>query len=287
MGLALSPDGETLYIQAWLDRTVNAYDVSSLSPPPALEWSTRTVGEEPLADDELIGKRVFYNSSDTRMAESGYLTCAHCHPDGRDDGLVWDLTDRGEGLRNTTSLLPLGELGTGVFHWTGNFDELQDFENDIRGSFGGSGFLSEEQWEASSDTLGEPKSGLSEELDALSAFVLSLQPPVSPYEPPIGGEQAFLALGCADCHPSPTFTDSQASPLIRHDIGTITDASGQRMGVEIDGFDTPTLIGLFQSAPYLHDGSARTPEEAVLAHDGSDQISALELALIVDYLMSL
>lgn len=218
MGLALSPDGETLYIQAWLDRTVNAYDVSSLSPPPALEWSTRTVGEEPLADDELIGKRVFYNSSDTRMAESGYLTCAHCHPDGRDDGLVWDFTDRGEGLRNTTSLLPLGELGTGVFHWTGNFDELQDFENDIRGSFGGSGFLSEEQWEASSDTLGEPKSGLSEELDALSAFVLSLQPPVSPYEAPIGGEQAFLALGCADCHPSPTFTDSQARPLIRHDI---------------------------------------------------------------------
>jgi DNA-binding beta-propeller fold protein YncE len=287
MGLALSPDGETLYIQAWLDRRVNAYDVSSLSPPPALMWSTRTVSEEPLADDVLLGKIVFYNSSDPRMAESGYLTCAHCHPDGRDDGLVWDFTDRGEGLRNTTSLLPLGQLNPGAFHWTGNFDELQDFENDIRGGFGGLGFLSDEQWESTSETLGEPKAGLSLELDALAAYVLSLEPPESPFEAPLEGEQAFVEAGCAVCHPGPTFTDSQLNPVVRHDIGTITTGSGQRLGVELDGFDTPTLLGVFQSAPYLHDGSAVTINEAIMAHDGADQISESDLDLIVGYLLSL
>ena len=55
----------------------------------------------------------------------------------------------------------------------------------------------------------------------------------------------------------------------------------------MDGFDTPTLLGVFQSAPYLHDGSAVTINEAIMAHDGADQISESDLDLIVGYLLSL
>ena len=68
------------------------------------------------------------------------------------------------------------------------------------------------------------------------------------------------------CHSDPLGTDSKTGS--RHDVGTITAASGQRLGQNLDGFDTPTLFGLGTSAPYLHDGSATTVEAAITAHSG-------------------
>ena len=84
------------------------------------------VGSEP--DPVLaLGEKIFHASGDLRMSRDGYLSCASCHPDGADDGHTWDFTDRGEGRRNTPSLRSGLD---GLLHWTGNFDELQDFEQD-------------------------------------------------------------------------------------------------------------------------------------------------------------
>ena len=58
-------------------------------------------------------------------------------------------------------------MAHGNVHWTANFDEIQDFENDIRGRFGGRGFLSDGEFAVTSDPLGSPKAGLSEDLDIL------------------------------------------------------------------------------------------------------------------------
>jgi hypothetical protein len=59
------------------------------------------------------------------------MSCASCHNDGSHDGRTWDLTGFGEGLRNTSSLR--GRAGAqGLLHWSGNFDEVQDFEGQIR-----------------------------------------------------------------------------------------------------------------------------------------------------------
>jgi hypothetical protein len=70
----------------------------------------------------------------------------------------------------------------------------------------------------------------------------------------------FVRLGCAGCHPNGG-TDSrwigEAEPLL-HDVGTLTDASGQRMGGPLTGLDTPDLRGCWSTPPYLHDGSARS-----------------------------
>ena len=49
-------------------------------------------------------------------------------------------------------------------------------------------------------------------------------------------------------------------------MGTLTPASGQRLGGPLEGLDVPTLRGVWASAPYLHDGSAPTLE-AVLMRD--------------------
>ena len=75
------------------------------------------------------------------MTRDGYISCAGCHTDGDSDNRVWDFTDRGEGLRNTISLLGRVGTGNGRVHWTANFDEIHDFENDIRFEFEGVGFL--------------------------------------------------------------------------------------------------------------------------------------------------
>src|SRR6185436_18025715 len=131
----------------------------------------------------LLGKKIFYNAADPRMSRDSYTSCASCHLDGDNDGRTWDFTQFGEGVRATSSLLGRGGMGQGPVHWTGNFDEIQDFENDMRGAaFGGTGFLSEGDFAATSDTLGATKAGRNADLDALAAFVgsLSVSPP-SPF----------------------------------------------------------------------------------------------------------
>lgn len=288
--LKLAEDGETLFIYSWLDREIIAYDVSNSTQVTEL-WRKSIIDEEPLEAEILRGKKLFYSASDKRITRSGYISCGACHPDGSHDGQTWDFTDRGEGLRNTTSLLGRAGMGMGRLHWSGNFDEVQDFENDIREAFGGKGFLSDEDWAETADTLGEEKAGRSTDLDALAAFVATLSEITpSPYEiDEIDevGELNFNMLGCADCHPAPLYTDSDTMIPIRHDVGTIQESSGGRLGGELDGLDTPTLLGLWNSGPYLHDGRAQTISESISAHDGYEELSPEILSSIENFLLSL
>jgi hypothetical protein len=284
-GLVVADDGDTLVVNATLSREVRAYDVSNLSVLPPLRWSYPTVEDDPLSPTVLLGKQLFNDSRDPRLAKHGYVACATCHPEGDHDGQTWDFTGRGEGLRNTTSLLGRAGTGMGPVHWTGNFDEIQDFEHDIRGPFGGTGLMDDTDFESTGGPLGSPKAGLSADLDALAAYVTTLaETPVSPFPEPPGGADLFAASGCDSCHPAPLFTDSALD--VRHDIGTLTSDSGQRLGGPLDGLDTPTLLGSWDGAPYLHDGSVPTIEAAIEAHDSAPTDPA-EITLLADYVRSL
>ena len=295
-GLTLDDRGR-LYVQNFMGRSLSVFDVAALLR--GTESSARLLAEidlvanETLSDSVLLGKLIFYDASSRRMSLDGYLSCASCHVDGAQDGRTWDFTDRGEGLRNTISLQGRGgTLLHGPVHWTGNFDEIQDFESDIRSHFGGSGFMSDDDFDSGtrSDPLGDPKAGLSTELDALAAYVSSLTAvPPSPYRTADGsltaqgelGRQVFANTGCDDCHGGAAFTDS--APGVRHDVGTIGAASGKRLGETLAGLDTPTLKGVWATAPYLHDGSASTLSEAVEAHSDVS-LSDSALAALVSYL---
>jgi cytochrome c peroxidase len=184
-------------------------------------------------------------------------------------------------------------------HWSANFDEIQDFEHDIRNAFGGLGFIDDPGFGESAigTPMGAPKAGASAELDALAAFVTSLDTvPRSPFRNADGsltddgaaGERIFVALGCDACHAGPDFTDSATG--IVHDVGTITALSGQRLGGALEGIDTPTLLGVWQTAPYLHDGSAATLEDVLVArnpddrHGATSTLSPAELDQLVAYL---
>jgi len=269
-GVALDESGERLFVWAELERQVRVYDIRDLSAEPPLLAAIDTVDDEPLDPEVLRGKQIFASAVDPRMSRTSYLSCASCHLDGEGDNLVYDFTQRGEGLRNTIALQ--GSAQHFPLHWSGNFDEVQDFENDIRLHQGGTGFLSEADWGATSDPLGDPKAGLSEELDALAAYVASLtEVGTSPFagtDPDLEaqGEALFTSAGCATCHGGPSFTDGLA-----HDVGTITESSGQRLGTELTALNTPALTALWRTAPYLHDGSAATLRAVLTTHNPTDQ----------------
>src|SRR5262245_21318825 len=55
-----------------------------------------------------------------------------------------------------------------------------------------------------------------------------------------------------------------------HDVGTITEDSGTRAGEPLFGIDTPTLLGVWETAPYLHDGSAPTLRDVLTSKNPDD-----------------
>ncbi len=208
--------------------------------------------------------------------------------------------ERGGGESKTGALRGRRGTGHGPVHWTANFDEIQDFENDIRAHFGGNGFLSNEDWlaEDRSDPLGAPKAGLSDALDALAAYVGSLDEFArSPHRGPDGamteaalrGRATFESLQCRTCHAGERLTDSGSVVGRLHDVGTIAASSGQRRGEPLAGFDTPTLRGLFDGAPYFHDGSAATLDQVLLrpGHGDAHALSDADRGDLVVFLSSI
>ncbi len=85
--------------------------------------------------------------------------------------------------------------------------------------------------------------------------------------------------GCAACHPAPLFIPEPPAPL--------TIAAG--VGTGLAPINVPSLRGLWNTAPYLHDGSAATLLD-VLTRDSGGQhgatsgLDAQELAALVAYL---
>jgi cytochrome c peroxidase len=103
-------------------------------------------------------------------------------------------------------------------------------------------------------------------------------------------------VGCSSCHdPDSGFTDGQA-----HDVESLSAAereelkqsgSGKAPEPTADAFDTPTLRQVGLTAPYFHDGSAKTLDDVV---DGNrdrmgktSQLSTGERRALVAYLRTL
>ena len=94
-----------------------------------------------------------------------------------------------------------------------------------------------------------------------------------------GGSRLFAQVGCADCHVRSLTTGESTVAALRfrafrpysdfllHDMGDLGDGieQGQATGREMR---TAPLWGLRLLTTFLHDGRARTVEDAILAHDG-------------------
>jgi cytochrome c peroxidase len=235
---------------------------------------------------------LFHTSDEPRLSLAQWISCNTCHFEGEHDGRTW--TFGFAGPRNTTSLL--GMIETYPLRWSGEWDESADSEFANRKENFGSGLIDGEMncSVSPADCVHHPPNqGRSYDLDCLAAFIDSLQMPLSPShargEPLSEAErrgQAIFndpALGCITCHPSPLYTDQQM-----HDVGTVT--ADERIG---PAYDTPGLRGLYDSAPYFHDGSALTLHDALTRpspegeHDVRGALAEDEIQDLIDFLMAL
>ncbi len=261
----VAPDGRTVFIYHALDFEVVAFDADTCQ-----EQGRVAITENPLGDEQLVGKKLFYAALQP-MVGRRWISCASCHPDGEPDGRTWH---NPEGLRNTQSLA--GMAWTHPIHWSGDRDEVQDFEHTIRGPLmQGRGLLAGRL----NPPLGQPNKGLSESLDAIAAYSNSHAVRLSPHSK--GGLSAAARrgrtifasprTGCSRCHNGPFYSDSRPGPaadIVRHDVGTGHQDPTEKMG---PAYDTPTLLGIYRTAPYLHDGRATTLIEVLREQNPDDK----------------
>jgi len=294
-GVVVSADNTRLYVHNFIGRSISVVDISALTTrgefASTLLATVGSVGTEKLSASVLLGKQLFYDARDARLARDSYMSCASCHHDGAHDGRTWDITAQGEGLRNTISLRGRAGMGHGRLHWSGNFDEVQDFEGQIRSLAGGTGLMSDAAFGTGTrnQPLGTAKAGVSADLDALAAYVNSLSVmPQSAQRSSTGaltadavaGRTVFAKQNCASCHGGTNFA---TSGLLLADVGTIKPSSGKRLGEALSGTDVPTLRDVALTGPYLHDGSVAALGAAVTAHRGVT-LSDADLGNLVAYL---
>ena len=274
-GIALSPDGQRAYVNNTLDGTVSVLDAQRYRV-----ISEIVITEIPLPPALLNGKRLFHSSATEQLAREQWISCHTCHFEGEQDGRTWFFGFAGP--RNTTSLL--GMVATYPLRWSGEWDESADAEFAIRREQFGLGLIQGEMH----PTLGAPNQGRSYDLDCLALYMDGLALPPSPH--PLDavaqrGQAVFERedTQCAACHPAPLYTDLRA-----HDVGTAT--VDERIG---PAYDTPTLNGVWATAPYLHDGSAATLRDVLVARNPDDrhgvtsQLSEGEIAALIAYMRAL
>ena len=102
---------------------------------------------------------------------------------------------------------------------------------------------------------------------AIDRYLKSLKPVPSPYlvkgklsQAAKRGEKVFEKAQCASCHSGPLYTN-----LKKYDVGIGT---GREKNLE---FDTPNLIEVWRTAPYLYDGRALTMREVLIKYNPSDK----------------
>jgi len=285
-GIVISPDGNTAYVNNTLAGTVSVVDTQTYAVTAVI-----TVTDIPLPPVLLRGKRLFHSSARPELAQARWISCNTCHVEGEHDGRTWLLQYTGSVppgaspiiTRNTTSLL--GMIETYPLRWSAEWDESADSEFSIRFEQFGTGLIDD----AMHPTLGPPNQGRSYDLDCLAAFIDSLTPPprthtLTPAER--RGQAIFesAGTGCATCHPAPVYTDLQV-----HDVGT-ANALGEWFGPLMD---TPTLRFLYDSAPYLHDGSAATLRDVLTTANPDDEhgitshLTEQEIADLIAFLSAL
>lgn len=225
----------------------------TLRPWPAPTLSARDRGE------------LLFSSA--RLSLDGWFSCHSCHTDGHTNGANADTDGDGNfgAPKNTPSLLGVGR--TGPWGWTGRFERLEDqIQNSITTTLSG-GFPSKE------------------EIADLAIYLRSLQPldrrarrAPSAEKRVTRGRDVFLTRGCQKCHAGSSLTSIGV-----RDVGLDDGLGGHR------AFNPPSLRGAAHSAPYLHDGRARSLAAVFSEHEHQldRPLADEELADLVAYLQSL
>ena len=276
-GILLSKDGKQLYVANRLDDNIAVIDTTK-----DRVVSTIDLGGPKAVDALRRGERLFYTAD---FAFQGQFGCANCHLDSTIDGLQWDLEPDGFGkdIVDNRSLENLA--GTEPFKWNGGNPDMPT-----------------ECGPRTEKFFFRSQSFNQQQLTDLVTFVYSL-----PYRPnrsrlangdltpaqergkaifertkSKSGKAIPEANQCVYCHSGPKYTNQQQ---VNVGTGKPTDRSPV--------VDVPQLSNVAYSAPYLHDGSARSLEEIWTVfnpkdtHGVSNDLTKDELNDLIEYLKTL
>jgi hypothetical protein len=211
-GMVLSPDGMELYVAEHLQDRIGIISTESLETTGTID-----LGGPRRTTVIRHGRRLFNSAGGTFQNQ---YSCFTCHPDGHEDGLVYNMAskDMGRNMTNTQSLRNVGD--TPPYKWNGKNQTVYK-QDGMRFS--------------TVLTRNEPFSY--KELDAISAYIMTgiPNPPNLIYNPEgeltdaqkrgkeifersydFFGNEIPVVNRCVTCHPPPYYTNREMA-----DVGTL------------------------------------------------------------------
>jgi cytochrome c peroxidase len=263
LAVRFTPDGARAVVANYLLDALQVVDVKS-----AKVAKTIALGGPAKPSEARLGEAVFY---DAKRSHHQWFSCHTCHPDGHTSGRSFDtLNDDSQSNPKMTPTLR-GVAKTGPYTWHGWQDDLGDaVEKSITETLWGK----------------EPSKA---DVRAVVAFLGTLSHPPNPHL--VKGKRGAAAergkalfegkARCARCHQGDEYT-SKAN----YDVKLPADGS------PFDKWNPPTLRGVHDRGPYLHDGSAETLDELLRAPHAPEKLGGAALTAeerrdLVEFLKSL
>ncbi len=272
--LAFAPDGKTLYVANYLADAVQVVDADA-----AKLVRTIPLGGPRTPSLARRGEILFH---DAARSFNQWYSCNTCHSDGHTNGLDFDTLNDGRQDLSTFHIRSRKKVPTlrRVTHtkpwtWHGWQDTLDDA-----------------MVESFTKSMQGPRPS-KDEVKALVAYLDTLEYPKNPFRQQDGsltpaarrGQDVFRSAkaACSSCHNGPEFSD-----------GKIHVAGLEEPDDAYRGYNPPSLRGVYDKDPYLHDGRSRTLREALTGpHNpdtvagGSGELSDQEMDDLIAYLKSL
>ncbi|MDR3634449.1 MAG: beta-propeller fold lactonase family protein, partial [Isosphaeraceae bacterium] len=241
--LAFDPDGKTVYVANYLADAVQVVDVSD-------GRLVRSIALGGPSEPSLVrrGEALFH---DAARSFNQWYSCNTCHSDGHTNGLDFDTLNDGRQDLSTAHLRSRKKVPTlrrvvetKPWTWHGWQTRLEDamvesFTKSMQG-----------------------RRPSPDEVRALVAYLGTLEYPKNPYRSTGGelsaaarrGEAIFRSsqAACNSCHGGPELTD-----------GKIHVAGLEERDDAYRGYNPPSLRGVYDKDPYLHDGRAKSLKEAL------------------------
>ena len=266
MAVRVTRDSRIAYVANYLDNSVQVVDLKN-------GQVTRTISLGGPKEPSLArrGEAIFLDGG--RSLES-WFSCQSCHYEGGGNSETMDTLNDGTTFTYKT-VLPLYDV-TRTAPWTWHGWQ-KDFDAALHKSL--------------TSTMQGP-APTKQDVAALKAYLETLRPPPNPHRRPDGsigaaaqrGKIVFNSTqaGCANCHSGKYLTDGEI-----HDVGL------GRSEDRYQGFNTPSLRGLWAKVRLLHHGGAKSLDELLRGpHSpekvtGEGPLSAQQRSDLIEYLNTL
>jgi YVTN family beta-propeller protein len=266
MGLKVSRDNRRVFVANYLTNAVQVVDLEKRAVVQTIDLGGPK--EPSLA---RRGEAIFY---DGQRSLDQWYSCHSCHYDGTTNAVAMDTLNDGSPQTFKTVLSLKNVTKTAPWTWHG-------WQTDLDAAMK----------KSLTETMLGPRP-TDEDVRALLAYFASAESPPNPHrlaenqisEAAARGKAVFESekAGCSNCHSGPYFTDGEI-----HDVGLGSPRD------EYQGYNTPSLVGVYQRVRLLHDGRSKSLEKALAGpHNpakvtGRGELSEEELADLIEYLKTL